>query len=113
MMMIMMIRIINERKLRMIIRVNKIITLTMKTMRVARLIMRMAGKNDNENDQSNESDRSKHNNNNKVKKNQNSKSDNNNYKNENQCNDDRKTIMITMIRMARMKIIEMRISMVI
>ena len=30
-----------ERKLRMIIRVNKIITLTMKTMRVARLIMRM------------------------------------------------------------------------
>ena len=48
MMMMMMIRIINERKLRMIIRVNKIITLTMKTMRVARMIMRMAGKNDNE-----------------------------------------------------------------
>ena len=36
----------------------------MKTMRVARLIMRMAGKIDNENDQSNESDKSKHNNNN-------------------------------------------------
>ena len=49
-----------------------IITITLKTMRVA-------GKNDNENDQSNESDRSKHNNNNKVKNNQNSKSDNNNY----------------------------------
>ena len=98
-----MIRIINERKLRMMIRVNIIIT-TMKTMRVP-------GKNDNENDQSNKSDRSKHNNNNKVKNNQNSKSDNNNYKNENQCNDDRKTIMITMIRMARMIVIEMRISM--
>ena len=67
-----MIRIINERK-----------TITMKTIRVARMIMRMAGKNDNENDQSNESDRSKHNNNNKVKNNKNSKSDNNNYKNEN------------------------------
>ena len=40
-MMMMMIRIINERKLRMIIRVNIIITITMKTMRVARLIMRM------------------------------------------------------------------------
>ena len=39
--MMMMIRIINERKLRMIIRVNIIITITMKTMRVARLIMRM------------------------------------------------------------------------
>ena len=73
--------------------------------------MRMAGKNDNENDQSNESDRSKHNNNNKVKNNQNS--DNNNYKNENQCNDDRKAIMITIIRMARMIVIKMRISMVI
>ena len=48
--MITMIRIINERKLRMIIRVNIIITITMKTMRVARLIMRMAGKNDNESD---------------------------------------------------------------
>ena len=53
------IRIINQRKLRIIIRVNKIITTTMKTMRVARMIMRMAGKNDNENDQSNESDRRK------------------------------------------------------
>ena len=41
MMMIMMIRIINERKLRMMIRVNIIITTTMKTMRVARMIMRM------------------------------------------------------------------------
>ena len=41
MMMIMMIRIINERKLRMMIRVNIIITTTMKTMRVARITMRM------------------------------------------------------------------------
>ena len=76
----------------MIIRVNIIITTTMKTMRVA-------GKNDNENDQSNESDRSKHNNNNKVMNNQNSKSDNNSYKNENQCNDDRKVIMTPMMIM--------------
>ena len=83
----------------MIIRVNIIITTTMKTMRMARMIMRMAGKNDNENDQSNESDRSKHNDNNKVKNNQNSKSDNNSYKNENQCNGDRKVIMTPMMIM--------------
>ena len=79
----------------MIIRVNIIITTTMKTMRVP-------GKNDYENDQSNESDRSKHNNNNKVMNNQNSKSDNYNHKNENQCNGDRKVIMITMIMMMMM-----------
>ena len=49
--MMMMIRIrISSKKLRMIIRVNMIITTTMKTMRVP-------GKNDNENDQSNKSDR--------------------------------------------------------
>ena len=41
------IRIIRK-KLRIIIRVNIIITRTMKTMRVARMIMRVAGKNDNE-----------------------------------------------------------------
>ena len=40
-MMMMMTRIINERKLRMIMRVNIIITITMKTIRVARMIMRM------------------------------------------------------------------------
>ena len=56
MIMMIMKRIISK-KLRMIIRVNIIITRTMKTMRVA-------GKNDNENDQSNESNRSKQNNNN-------------------------------------------------
>ena len=61
--------------------------------------MRVAGKNDIENDQSNKRNRSKHNNNNKVKNNQNSKNDNNNYKNKNQCNDDRKVTMITMIMM--------------
>ena len=44
------IRIIDGRKLRIIIRVNiVIITTTMKTIRVARMIMRVAGKNDNEN----------------------------------------------------------------
>ena len=52
-----MIRIISK-KLRIIVRVNIIITTTMKTMRVP-------GKNENENDQSNESNRSKHNNNKK------------------------------------------------
>ena len=35
------IRITNDRKLRIIIRVNIIITITMKTMRVAKMIMRM------------------------------------------------------------------------
>ena len=40
-MMMIRIRIINERKLRMIIRVNIIITVTLKTMRMARMIMRM------------------------------------------------------------------------
>ena len=54
-------RIISK-KLRMIIRVNIIITTTMKTMRVP-------GKNDNENDQSNDSNRSKLNSSNKVKNN--------------------------------------------
>ena len=39
--MMIMIRIINERKLRIIIRVNIIITITVKTMRMARMIMRM------------------------------------------------------------------------
>ena len=90
-MMMMMIRIIRK-KMNAIIRVNIIITITMKTMRVA-------GKNYNENDQSNKRNRSKHNNNNKVKNNQNSKNDNNNYKNNNQCNDDRKVIMTPMIMM--------------
>ena len=61
MIMMIMKRIISK-KLRMIIRVNIIITTTMKTMRVA-------GKNDNENDQSNKSDRSKHNDNNKIRNN--------------------------------------------
>ena len=41
----------------------------MKTIRLARMIIRMADKSDNENDQRNESDRSKHNNDNKVKNN--------------------------------------------
>ena len=41
-MMMIMIRIINERKLRIIIRVNIIITTIVKTMRMARMIMRMA-----------------------------------------------------------------------
>ena len=63
------IRIIDGRKLRIIIRVNIIITTTLKTIRLARMIMRMADKSDNENDQRNESDRSKHNNDNKVKNN--------------------------------------------
>ena len=36
-----MIKIINDRKLRIIIRVNIIITITMKTLRVAKMIMRM------------------------------------------------------------------------
>ena len=40
-MMMIRIRIINERKLRIIIRVNIIITITVKTMRMARMIMRM------------------------------------------------------------------------
>ena len=40
-MMMIRIWIINERKLRIIIRVNIIITTTLKTMRVARMIMRM------------------------------------------------------------------------
>ena len=37
-----MIKIINDRKLRIIIRVNIIITITVKTIRVARMITRMA-----------------------------------------------------------------------
>ena len=102
MIMMMMIRKrIIRKKMRIIIRVNIIITTTTKTMRVARMIMRMADKNDNENDQSNESDRSKHNNNNKVKNNQNSKNDNNNYKNENQCNDHRKGLTRMIMRMIK------------
>ena len=40
-MMIIRIKIINQRKLRIIIGVNIIITITIKTMRVARMIMRM------------------------------------------------------------------------
>ena len=53
------IRIIDGRKLRIIIRVNIIITKTLKTIRLARMIMRMArmivrmaDKSANENDQS-------------------------------------------------------------
>ena len=77
------IRIIREIRLRRIIRENIIITTTLKTIRLARMIIRMAGKSDNENDQRNESKRSKDNNYNKVKNNWNSKGDYNNYKNEN------------------------------
>ena len=42
MMIIKKLRFINQRKLRIITRVNIIITITMKTRRVARMIMRMA-----------------------------------------------------------------------
>ena len=41
MMMMIRIRIINERKLSMIIRVNIVMTITMKIMRLAKMIMRM------------------------------------------------------------------------
>ena len=52
MIMMIRIRIINERKLRIIIRVNIIKTITLKTIRLVRMIIRMADKSDNESDQS-------------------------------------------------------------